>query len=100
MPIPEFIVELRELVGHRELWLPGVTAVVLRDDEVLLVQRSDNLAWGPVTGIVDPRQLLELDVALPVVCGIPAGDRRATGNPVLRRADRHAPRRYHADASC
>ena len=56
MPIPEFIVELRRLVGTAELWLPGVTAVVRRDDEVLLVQRSDNHQWTPVTGIVDPRE--------------------------------------------
>ncbi|MFC6288098.1 NUDIX domain-containing protein [Nocardioides sp. GCM10027113] len=54
MPIPAFIVELRRLVGTTELWLPGVTAVVRRGDEVLLVQRSDNLEWTPVTGIVDP----------------------------------------------
>jgi 8-oxo-dGTP pyrophosphatase MutT (NUDIX family) len=54
MPIPDFIVELRELVGHRHLWLPGVTAVVRRGDEVLLVQRSDNGAWTPVTGIPEP----------------------------------------------
>jgi 8-oxo-dGTP pyrophosphatase MutT (NUDIX family) len=54
MPIPDFIVELREMVGHHHLWLPGVTAVVRRDDEILLVQRADNGAWTPVTGIPDP----------------------------------------------
>ena len=54
MPTPEFIVELRRLVGTTELWLPGVTAVVRRDDELLLVQRSDNHQWTPITGIVDP----------------------------------------------
>ena len=54
MPIPEFIVELRRMVGHTELWLPGVTAVVRRGEELLLVQRSDNREWTPVTGIVDP----------------------------------------------
>ena len=32
----------------------GVTAVVRRDDEILLVQRADNLRWTPITGIVDP----------------------------------------------
>jgi 8-oxo-dGTP pyrophosphatase MutT (NUDIX family) len=53
MPIPDFIVELREMVGHHPLWLPGVTAVVRRDDEILLVQRADNGAWTPVTGIPD-----------------------------------------------
>ena len=56
MPIPEFVVELRALVGTRELWLPGVTAVVLREGEVLLVRRADNGQWAPVTGIVDPRE--------------------------------------------
>lgn len=54
MPIPDFVVRLRERIGHDLLWLPGVTAVVLRDDEVLLVERSDNGRWAPVTGIVDP----------------------------------------------
>lgn len=54
MPIPEFIVELRKQIGTAELWLPGVTAVIVRGDEVLLVKRSDNGEWAPVSGIVDP----------------------------------------------
>ncbi|RZU62777.1 NUDIX hydrolase [Zhihengliuella halotolerans] len=57
MPVPDFILRLRERIGTDPLWLPGVTAVVLRGDgrdEVLLVRRSDNGAWTPVTGIVDP----------------------------------------------
>lgn len=54
MPVPEFILRLREKIGHDPLWLPGVTAVVLRDAEVLLVQRTDTGEWAPVTGIVDP----------------------------------------------
>ncbi len=54
MPVPEFIVRLRERVGHDLLWLPGVTAVVLDGDAVLLVRRSDDGSWSPVTGIVDP----------------------------------------------
>jgi len=54
MPIPEFVVEIRKMIGHHEMWLPGVTAVVLRDDEVLLVRRADNGQWAPVTGIPDP----------------------------------------------
>lgn len=54
MPIPDFVARLRERIGHDLLWLPGVTAVVLREDEVLLVRRSDNGRWAPVTGIVDP----------------------------------------------
>jgi len=60
MPIPPYVVHLRTMVGRELLWMPGVTAVVLRDGdgtgvpEVLLVKRADNGAWTPVTGIVDP----------------------------------------------
>ena len=64
MPTPEFVLDLRKHVGHSQLWLPGVTAVIIRDvppgapnsavPEVLLVRRADNGQWTPVTGIVDP----------------------------------------------
>ncbi|MFC4243440.1 NUDIX domain-containing protein [Gryllotalpicola reticulitermitis] len=58
MPTPDFVLRLREKIGHDELWLSGVTAVVLRGEgaaqEVLLVKRSDNGQWTPVTGIIDP----------------------------------------------
>ncbi|MDX1892095.1 NUDIX domain-containing protein [Mycolicibacterium sp. 050158] len=54
MPIPDFIVELRRSIGHASLWLPGVTAVVVRRERILLVRRADNGAWTPVTGIVEP----------------------------------------------
>lgn len=58
MPTPEFILRLREKVGNEPLWLSGATAVVVRQgedgDEVLLVQRSDDNSWTPVSGIVDP----------------------------------------------
>ena len=54
MPIPDFVVELRRHVGTDLLWMPAVTAVVRRDDELLMVQRADNLRWTPVTGIMDP----------------------------------------------
>lgn len=58
MPVPEFIVSLREQIGTRPLWLSGVTAVVLRGSgtarEMLIVRRADTGAWTPVTGIIDP----------------------------------------------
>ncbi|SEI98197.1 NUDIX hydrolase [Demequina mangrovi] len=61
MATPEFILDLREKIGTDLLWLPGVTAVVLRPSpereggrQVLLVRRADNGAWTPVTGIIDP----------------------------------------------
>ncbi|WP_062079094.1 NUDIX hydrolase [Demequina globuliformis] len=59
MATPDFILSLREKIGHDLLWLPGVTAVVLRPgeggtEEVLLVERADSGEWTPVTGIIDP----------------------------------------------
>jgi ADP-ribose pyrophosphatase YjhB (NUDIX family) len=54
VPIPDFVVELRRHIGQAELWMPGVTAVVRRGQDVLLVRRADDGEWAPVTGIVDP----------------------------------------------
>ena len=54
MPVPDFVLRLRERVGHGFLWLPGATAVVLHEDRVLLVKRADNGRWAPVSGIVEP----------------------------------------------
>jgi len=54
MPTPDFVLALREKIGTASLWLSGVTAVVVRGDEVLLVRRADTGAWTPVTGIIDP----------------------------------------------
>lgn len=54
MATPDFVLAIREKIGHDQLWLPGVTAVVIRDSQVLLVRRADSGAWTPVTGIVDP----------------------------------------------
>lgn len=58
MPIPPHVAQLRSKIGTDLLWLPGVTAVVLREadkgQEVLLIRRSDTGEWAPVTGIVDP----------------------------------------------
>ncbi|MEO5745993.1 MAG: NUDIX domain-containing protein [Terracoccus sp.] len=79
MPIPPFVAVLRRKIGHDLLWMPGITAVVLRERpgragqtskatdagvsgatdengllEVLLIKRSDTGAWTPVTGITDP----------------------------------------------
>ena len=42
MATPDFVLDLRQAIGTAPLWLTGVTAVVLRDDEVLLVRRADN----------------------------------------------------------
>ena len=54
MPTPPFIQELRDRVGTHPLWLSGVTAVVVRGDEVLMIRRADNGRWAPVAGIIEP----------------------------------------------
>jgi ADP-ribose pyrophosphatase YjhB (NUDIX family) len=51
---PDFILALRRKIGTDPLWLSGVTAVVCREDQVLLVRRADTGVWTPVTGIIDP----------------------------------------------
>jgi 8-oxo-dGTP pyrophosphatase MutT (NUDIX family) len=53
---PDFVLALRERIGTAPLWLSGITAVVLDADRsrTLLIRRSDNGAWTPVTGIIDP----------------------------------------------
>jgi predicted RNase H-like nuclease/ADP-ribose pyrophosphatase YjhB (NUDIX family) len=53
-PVPDFVLDIRRMIGTHPLWLPGVTAVIRRGDEILMVERADNGAWTPVTGIVDP----------------------------------------------
>lgn len=54
MPTPDFVLELRRHVGTLPLPLVGVTAVIVRGDELLLGRRSDSGRLTPITGIVDP----------------------------------------------
>lgn len=55
MATPDFILRLREKIGHETLWLPGVRGVVFDDaGRVLLGQRADNGRWGLITGILEP----------------------------------------------
>ncbi|MFC5268556.1 NUDIX domain-containing protein [Kribbella qitaiheensis] len=55
MATPEFILELREKVGHDLLWLTGLTGVILnKHDEILLVRRVDNGRWSLIGGILEP----------------------------------------------
>ena len=55
MPTPDFVLALRERLGHDLLWMAGATAVV-RDDRgrVLLGRRADNGRWSLVSGILEP----------------------------------------------
>ncbi len=57
MATPEFILRLREKIGHDPLWLIGVTAYV--EDgagRVLFGRRADTGEWALVYGIVEPAE--------------------------------------------
>ena len=55
MPTPEFVLSLREHVGHDLLWLSGVTGVVLdADGRLLLGRRADTGDWALPSGILEP----------------------------------------------
>ena len=55
MPTPAFVLHLREKVGHDLLPLVGVVAVVLDEDQrVLLTRRRDTERWALIGGIVEP----------------------------------------------
>lgn len=54
MPTPEFVLRLREQVGHDLLFMSGVTGVVLDGDRVLLGRRADTGRWAIPSGILEP----------------------------------------------
>jgi ADP-ribose pyrophosphatase YjhB (NUDIX family) len=51
---PDFVLALRDKIGTAPLWLSGATAVIVRDDAVLLIRRSDDGHWVPPGGIAEP----------------------------------------------
>lgn len=55
MPMPPFLAELRERIGHAPVLLPGVSAVV-RDGagDILCLLRSDTHEWSLPSGICEP----------------------------------------------
>ena len=60
MPTPDYVLDLRRAYGHGRLLLPGVSAVVVREDlgsggpHILLNRRSDTGRWSLPSGIVEP----------------------------------------------
>lgn len=93
MPTPEFILSLREKIGHDLLWMPGVSVVVMDDQgRLLLGRRADNGQWAVVSGIPDPgeqpgaaavRECLEetgVAVELLALVGVVAGEPKAFPN--------------------
>lgn len=60
MPTPPYVLEVRRRYGQGLLLLPGVCAVVVRDDlapdrrHLLLTRRRDTGRWALPAGIVEP----------------------------------------------
>lgn len=55
MPIPQFVLDLRQKIGTDLMFLPGVTAILFNDaGEILLTRRSDNGQWGIIGGVMEP----------------------------------------------
>jgi 8-oxo-dGTP pyrophosphatase MutT (NUDIX family) len=60
VPTPEYITAIRRVYGQGRLLLPGVSAVVIRNDlepgrvHLLLTRRSDTGRWSLPAGIVEP----------------------------------------------
>lgn len=54
MAIPKHISDLRELIGHRPILAPSVTAfVVSGDDDILVVKIKDDSSWTLPGGMVE-----------------------------------------------
>ena len=55
MPIPVFLRELRERIGHPPVLLPAVAAIVRNDaGHILCLLRSDTREWSLPSGICEP----------------------------------------------
>lgn len=55
MPIPTFLADLRQKIGHDLVLLPAVVGIVRNGKgEVLCLRRSDTRAWSLPSGIAEP----------------------------------------------
>lgn len=48
--------DLRARVGHSLLLLPGVTAVIRRDEQFLVARQRDTELWSLIGGGIEPRE--------------------------------------------
>lgn len=64
MAIPDFLAEIRRLVGTRRLLLPGVAALVTDPrGRLLMIRRGDTGHWSLPAGIVEPGEEPSFTVA-------------------------------------
>jgi 8-oxo-dGTP diphosphatase len=55
MPIPAYVLQLREHIGHATLLLPAVGAIIWDEaGRVLLIRRGDGRGWSLPGGIMEP----------------------------------------------
>jgi 8-oxo-dGTP pyrophosphatase MutT (NUDIX family) len=56
----DYILQLRQLVGHRPLLMVGATILIVDEhDRLLLMKRSDSGLWGPPGGSTEPGERVE-----------------------------------------
>ena len=56
----DYILQLRQYIGHRPILLVGAGMFILDDqDRLLLMKRSDNGCWGLPGGATDPGEVIE-----------------------------------------
>ena len=56
----DYILQLRELIGHRPILMVGAALLVLDDqNRLLLLKRSDSGCWGLPGGAVEPGEVVE-----------------------------------------
>jgi 8-oxo-dGTP pyrophosphatase MutT (NUDIX family) len=68
MAVPEFILRLREKIGHDLVWMPGLVMVVFDDaGRVLLGRRTDTGRWALPSGILEPGEQPEAGAAREVL---------------------------------
>lgn len=56
----DYILELRQYIGHRPMLILGAVLLVLDEqDRLLVMKRSDNRLWGVPGGAVEPGEFIE-----------------------------------------
>jgi 8-oxo-dGTP pyrophosphatase MutT (NUDIX family) len=55
----DYISEIRSRVGHFPLILAGATVLIINNNELLMLLRSDNGCWGLPGGMMEPGERLE-----------------------------------------
>ncbi|HET9911120.1 MAG TPA: NUDIX domain-containing protein [Anaerolineales bacterium] len=57
----EYILQLRQYIGHGPILLVGAAILILDEqDRLLMMKRSDNQCWGIPGGAIEPGEMLEI----------------------------------------